>query len=141
MKTVNDIGDYVYPVKAISILKQHGKSAHESQLVDGFALNCTRASQAMPSSVANAKIALLDFDLRVTKLKLGIQIIVSDPKELEAIRRSGAINYVVYCGAVGSSLQTDLRLSPRAMPSPVCVFVCVLSLYLSERRLASMTIL
>jgi T-complex protein 1 subunit alpha len=87
VKTVNDLGDYVYPVKAISILKQHGKSAHESQLIDGFALNCTRASQAMPASVANAKIALLDFDLRVTKLKLGIQIIVSDPKELEAIRR------------------------------------------------------
>ena len=41
----------------------------------------------MPTSVQNAKIALLDFDLRVTKLKLGIQIIVSDPKELEAIRR------------------------------------------------------
>eukprot|EP00997_Jenningsia_sp_PLL12_P007922 NODE_461_length_1724_cov_5.533731_g385_i0.p1 GENE.NODE_461_length_1724_cov_5.533731_g385_i0~~NODE_461_length_1724_cov_5.533731_g385_i0.p1 ORF type:complete len:323 (-),score=139.41 NODE_461_length_1724_cov_5.533731_g385_i0:170-1138(-) len=40
----------------------------------------------MPTSVANAKIALLDFDLRVTKLKLGVQIIVSDPKELEAIR-------------------------------------------------------
>lgn len=87
VKTVNDMGDYIYPVKAISILKQHGKSSSESSLVDGFALNCTRSSQAMPTSVQNAKIALLDFDLRVTKLKLGIQIIVSDPKELEAIRR------------------------------------------------------
>uniref|UniRef100_A0A7S1IE80 T-complex protein 1 subunit alpha n=1 Tax=Eutreptiella gymnastica TaxID=73025 RepID=A0A7S1IE80_9EUGL len=87
VKTVNDLGDYVYPVKAISVLKQHGKSSSESTLVDGFALNCTRSSQAMPTAVQNAKIALLDFDLRVTKLKLGIQIIVSDPKELEAIRR------------------------------------------------------
>lgn len=87
VKTVNDMGDYIYPVKAISILKQHGKSAADSMLVEGFALNCTRASQAMPLSVQNARLALLDFDLRITKLKLGIQIIVQDPNELEAIRR------------------------------------------------------
>eukprot|EP00906_Rhabdomonas_costata_P016640 RCo023889 len=87
VRQVNDLGDYVYPVKAISILKQHGKSARDSFLVDGFALSCTRASQAMPAVVTNAKIALLDFDLRVTKMKLGVQIIVSDPKELEAIRK------------------------------------------------------
>eukprot|EP01012_Entosiphon_sulcatum_P012777 TRINITY_DN1806_c0_g1_i1.p1 TRINITY_DN1806_c0_g1~~TRINITY_DN1806_c0_g1_i1.p1 ORF type:complete len:567 (+),score=148.12 TRINITY_DN1806_c0_g1_i1:172-1701(+) len=87
VKTVNDIGDVYYPVKAISILKQHGRSARESTLVDGFALNCTRASQAMPISIANAKIALLDIDLRMTKMKLGVQIIIDDPNELEAIRR------------------------------------------------------
>lgn len=87
VKTVNDMGDYTYPVKAISILKCHGRSARDSFLVNGFALNCVRASQAMPTAVQKAKIALLDFDLRITKLKLGVQVIVSDPKELEAIRR------------------------------------------------------
>jgi len=35
----------VGPRAAISILKQHGKSAADSMLVEGFALNCTRASR------------------------------------------------------------------------------------------------
>lgn len=87
VKTAHENGEFHYPVKAISILKQHGKSSHDSTLVDGFALNCTRASQAMPTIIHNAKIALLDFDLRTTKMKLGVQIIVSDPRELDAIRR------------------------------------------------------
>eukprot|EP01004_Peranema_trichophorum_P002736 NODE_1770_length_1816_cov_116.672770_g1500_i0.p1 GENE.NODE_1770_length_1816_cov_116.672770_g1500_i0~~NODE_1770_length_1816_cov_116.672770_g1500_i0.p1 ORF type:complete len:549 (+),score=122.28 NODE_1770_length_1816_cov_116.672770_g1500_i0:66-1712(+) len=87
VKSPNENGEFNYPVKAISILKQHGKSSRESALVDGFALNCTRAAQGMPSIVQNAKIALLDFDLRTTKMKLGVQILVSDPKELDAIRK------------------------------------------------------
>ncbi len=38
-------GKEKYPVDAISILKAHGKSMRESELVDGYALNCTRAAQ------------------------------------------------------------------------------------------------
>jgi T-complex protein 1 subunit alpha len=79
-----------YAVKSISILKQHGKSIQDSELVNGFALNCTRAAQGMPSSIEGAKIALLDFDLRVSKLKMGVQILIDDPKEVEEIRKREA---------------------------------------------------
>ena len=51
-------GKVRFPITAINILKSHGKSSLESQLVDGFALNCTRGSQAMPKVVSGAKIGL-----------------------------------------------------------------------------------
>lgn len=86
--TVNEMtGDVHYPRKAVGILKQHGKSAKESVLIDGFALNAARAAQGMPTSVKNAKIALVDFDLRAVKMKLGISITLTDPTKAEEIKR------------------------------------------------------
>ncbi|CAH0487836.1 unnamed protein product [Peronospora farinosa] len=76
-----------YPVSSINLLKAHGKSALETQLVDGFALNCTKASQQMPSYIKNAKLALLDFDLQRHRMQMGVQVIVNDPNELEKIRQ------------------------------------------------------
>lgn len=87
VKSVNDLGDVYYPRKAVGILKQHGKSAAESRLINGFALNVTRACQGMPTSVENPKIALIDFDLRAVKMKLGVTITLSDPTKAEEIKK------------------------------------------------------
>lgn len=87
VKTVNDMGDVVYPRKAVSILMQHGKSMTDSHLVRGFCLQLSRAAQGMPTSIKNAKIALLDFDLRAVKMKLSMNITISNPENAEQIRQ------------------------------------------------------
>ncbi len=56
-------------------------------LLNGYALNTGGAAQGMLRRVAPARVACLDVSLQQTIMQMGIQVLVTDTRELEKIHQ------------------------------------------------------
>jgi T-complex protein 1 subunit alpha len=83
-------GPPTYPVKGVTILKALGGAMADSAFVRGVALAAGRAAQGMPTRVPAARIACLDMNLQKARMHMGVSVVVTDPKELEAVREREA---------------------------------------------------
>ncbi|KAL2340772.1 hypothetical protein Fmac_008712 [Flemingia macrophylla] len=65
VKMTNAHGEVKYPIKVYrnQYIEDSWKSARDSFLMNGYALNTGRAAQGMPLRVTPAKIICLDFNL------------------------------------------------------------------------------
>ncbi len=101
---------YVVDIDNIKIEKKAGGSVSDSELIQGIILDKEKVHPRMPSSVKNAKIALIDSALEIKKTEVDAKIQITDPTQLQAfldeeektlkkkvelIKKSGA--NVVFC--------------------------------------------
>jgi len=103
-------GHYTADLDNIAVIKKHGGSARDTQLVEGIIIDKEVVHAAMPRHAHDARILLLDIALEIKKTEVDAKITVEDPEMLrqflaeeeatlrelaEQVRSSGAT--VVIC--------------------------------------------
>ncbi len=68
----------------IQLVKKHGGSLANTELVDGIIVDKERVHPGMPPKVENARIALVDAALEVKKTEFNAKIQIHDPNQLQA---------------------------------------------------------
>ena len=74
---------YVVDIDNIKVEKKHGGSVADTRLVEGIILDKEKVHPRMPSSVKNAKIALIDSALEIKKTEVDAKIQITDPGQLQ----------------------------------------------------------
>jgi len=70
-------------IDLIKILKKHGRSLEETELVEGMVIDKEVAHPQMPKLVENAKIALLNAKLEVEKTEFDAKINIENPEQMK----------------------------------------------------------
>ncbi len=67
----------------IKILQKQGKGLGDSYLMEGIAIDKEVLHQGMPKNISDAKIALLNMNVEVTKTEFDAEIRISDPMDVQ----------------------------------------------------------
>ncbi|MGC9345870.1 MAG: thermosome subunit beta [Candidatus Bathyarchaeales archaeon] len=70
-------------IDLIKVLKKHGKSLDETELVKGMVIDKEVAHSQMPKIVENAKIALLNAKLEIEKTEFDAKINIDTPEQMK----------------------------------------------------------
>ena len=68
----------------IKIEKSKGDGIKDTELISGIVLDKEKVSHDMPSSVSNAKIALLDFPVEIKNPEIDTKVSVTSPEQLQS---------------------------------------------------------
>ncbi|OLS27813.1 MAG: Thermosome subunit alpha [Candidatus Heimdallarchaeota archaeon LC_2] len=68
----------------IKILQKQGKGLADSYLMEGIAIDKEVLHQGMPKNIVDAKIALLNMNVEVTKTEFDAEIRISDPMAVQS---------------------------------------------------------
>ncbi len=77
-------GKYEIDLDNIKIEKKEGATIEQTELIRGVVLDKEKVHPGMPSTVKNAKIALLDAAIEVKETETDAQIRITDPSQLQA---------------------------------------------------------
>jgi thermosome len=76
-------GTFKADIDLIKIVKKHGKSLDETELVKGIVVDKEVASSQMPKFIDNAKIALLNAKLEIEKTEFDAKINIESPDQMK----------------------------------------------------------
>lgn len=82
IKEVKD-GKTKVDVDLVKVLKKHGKSLEETELVRGIVIDKEIAHSQMPKRTQNAKIALLNAKLEIEKTEFDAKININSPDQMK----------------------------------------------------------
>ncbi len=80
----NSDGTTKVDMDQIQIVKKHGATVNETELVQGIIVDKERVHTGMPKHVDNAKVLLLDESLEIKKPEVDAKIKIRDPTSLQA---------------------------------------------------------
>ncbi|MBU2615797.1 MAG: thermosome subunit, partial [Nanoarchaeota archaeon] len=81
----------------IKIEKSRGEGIRDTELIQGVVLDKERVSYDMPSKVAGAKVALIDFPLEIKNPEIDTKISITSPEQLQGfvVQEERVINELV----------------------------------------------
>ena len=88
VKAVNSVaeerdGKFRVDASNIKIDKKSGGNVDETELIEGLVIDKEKVHAKMPSTVTNAKIALIDSALEIKKTEIEAKIQISDPTKIQ----------------------------------------------------------